>query len=150
MTPSKTSSLRKLVERWESEQPDIRHSLFAFPGRKDATWGDVFVRIGTDEFEQEFAQQRRCIFYGNVSRVRAWGAKAFEIEFAERASNGVVSCYVKMPPDQKATHPVLASCLKRQTRTANGRAYILGTIKSWNKNAVKIEIESCDYIWVVD
>lgn len=148
--PTKTSLLSKLVERWESEKSELEHEPFDLPGRKNVTWGDIFVRIRSNKFALELTEQRRCIFFGEISIVRAWGAKAFEIEFAGQASERPVICYLKMPPDKKKKHPVLASCLERQTRTANGRAYILGRIKNWSAGPIKIEVESCEYIWAID
>lgn len=49
-TTSATSVLRKLVERWESEQPLILDEVFTFPGRKNTRWRDMFIKIGSDQF----------------------------------------------------------------------------------------------------
>ena len=146
---SSTSSLRKLVDRWEVEQPRIREESFILPGRKNQTWKNVFVEVGGREFEAEINRPWRSVFYGGVSRVNRWGAHAFEIEFATSALGRRVRCFVVMSDDEQANNPVLASRLKKLAHRPKGRVYVLAKLTHRGKGRISISVDDCRMVWAM-
>lgn len=138
---SLTGVLQKLVDRWDSEQPNIQDETIDIDGCKDKTWGQVFLSVGADLASHGLGKPPRSVFHGPISDVRRYGSHAFKIIFSEKVEGRTVSCYFIFPLEDQRARPTMTKLLVQKHTNQIRYAYALGVLVPRNKNEFNIEVK---------